>query len=246
MTHSVSTLKYHLTKGLPWERLLIVKDKVSRRIQKPLDAWGVIKTGDITHKEFATAITSEGGIVLYLSESDTRDLPEGELEFDVVAIVQNKSLYAGNTLVTRPVAAGVIVVSALDTNTPIEENEYMELRFKQHEDFYRTITWRDDSGNVIDLQNAYMQAKDSEGNVVLDLSWFVPAPSEVTIEGLDGEKRGYITEHTDKSITVHISNTNTIPTGSHRFDLFVQDVAGDWTCLLSGAIVVEESITVLP
>lgn len=246
MAHSVSTLKYHLTKGLPWERLLIVKDRVTRRIQKPVDAWGVIKTGDITHKEFSTTITSEGGIVLYLSDSDTRDLPEGELEFDVVAILNKKSLYAGDSLVTQPVASGVIVVSALDINTPIEENEYMELRFKQHEDFYRTITWRDDSGNVIDLQNAYMQAKNSSGTLVLDLRWYVPAPSEATIAAMTGNQRGYITEAVDHSITFHISNTNTIPTGSHQFDLFVQDVAGDWTCLLSGSIVVEPSITVLP
>lgn len=246
MVGMVNQLKYHATKGLPWERLIIVKDKVSRRIQKPIDAWGVIKTGDVTRKEFATTITPEGGIVIYLSEEDTNDLPEGDLEFDVVAVVPARSLYAGNVNVTRPVAKGTIKVSALGIYTSLEETDYMELRFKQHEDFYRTFTWRDEGGNVIDTMDAYMQAKDSEGVTVLDLRWYVPAPSEATIEGLTGNQRGYITENTDKSITVHISNTNTISVGSHRFDLFVQDVDGNWTCLVSGAVVVEEAISVKP
>lgn len=246
MTHSVSTLKYHLTKGLPWERLLIVKDRVTRRIQKPIDAWGVIKTGDVTRKEFATKITSEGGIVIYLSEEDTNDLPEGSLEFDVVAVLPTRSLYAGNTQVTKPIAVGTIEVSSLGINTSLEENDYMELRFKQYEDFYRTFTWRNDSGVVIDTMDAYMQAKDSDGNTVLDLRWYVPAPSEATIEAMSDEQRGYITENADHSITVHISNMNNIPVGSHRFDLFVQDASGDWTCLVSGAIIVEEAISVKP
>lgn len=246
MTHAVSTLKYRLVKGLPWERLIIVKDRVSRRIQKPIDAWGVIKTGDVTRKEFATKITSEGGIVIYLSEEDTNDLPEGTLDFDVVAVLPTTSLYAGTTNVTKPVATGTIDVAALDINTSLEENDYMELRFKQSEDFYRTFTWRDDSGNVISTVDAYMQAKSSTGTTVLDLRWYSSIPSEATIAGLTGNRRGYIVENADHSITVHVSNLNTIPTGSHKFDLFVQDVGGDWTCLVSGAIIVEEAISVKP
>lgn len=246
MTHSVNVLKYHATKGLPWERLIIVKDKVSRRIQKPTDAWGVIKTGDVTRKEFATTITPEGGIVIYLSESDTNDLPEGDLEFDVVAVVPARSLYAGDVNVTRPVAKGTIKVTALDTYTPLEEVDYMELRFRQYEDFYRTFTWRDENGDVIDVQNAYMQAKDSEGTMVLDIRWHVPALTDEEIEDLDPEQMGYLTENEDNSITLHISDMNSVPAGSHRFDLFVQDNNGDWTCLTAGTVVVEEAISIRP
>jgi hypothetical protein len=64
--------------------------------------------------------------------------------------------------------------------------------------------------------------------------------------GYDGERRGYITENNDNSITVHISNLNTLPVGSHKYDLFVQDNNGDWTCLVAGALVVESSVSVLP
>ena len=246
MVSMVSQLKYHATKGLPWERLIIVKDRVGRRIQKPSDAWGVIKTGDVTRKEFATTITPEGGIVIYLSESDTNDLPEGDLEFDVVATIPARSLYAGTTEITMPVAKGVIKVFPLATYTPLEESDYMELRFKQREDFYRTFTWRDENGDVIDVQNAYMQARDTDNDLVLDLRWAVPAPNEATMSGYDGDRRGYITENNDNSITVHISNLNTIPVGEHKYDLFVQDSNGDWTCLVSGAIVVESSVSVMP
>ena len=246
MTHSVSTLKYHATKGLPWERLIIVKDKDSRRVQKPIDAWGVVKTGDVTRKEFATKITSEGGIVIYLSEEDTYDLPEGDLEFDVVAVIPTRSLYTGTVNVTKPVAKGTLVVSALDTYTPLEESDYMELRFKKSEDFYRTFTWRDSNGDVIDVQNAYMQAKSTAGTTVLDIRWYSPAPSEATISGLTGNRRGYIAENQDNSITLHISNLNTVPAGEHRYDMFVQDNNGDWTCLASGVVVVEDTISVMP
>lgn len=246
MTHSVSILKYHATKGLPWERLIMVKDKDSRRIIKPYDAWGVIKTGEFTRKEFATKITSEGGVVIYLSEEDTNDLPVGDLEFDVVAVLPSRSLYEGNRNVTRPIAQGTIEVSAMGINTPLEEADYMELRFKRYEDFYRTFTWRDENGDIIDVQNAYMQAKNSADTTVLDIRWIVPAPSEVAIAALTANQRGYLTENADNSITLHISNLNSVPVGEHRFDLFVQDNNGDWTCLASGVVVIEETISVMP
>jgi hypothetical protein len=246
MTHSVSVLKYHVTKGIPWERLIMVKDKSSRRIIKPVDAWGVIKTGEFTRKEFATKITSEGGVVIYLSEEDTNDLPSGDLEFDVVAVLPTRSLYEGNRNVTKPIAQGTISVAAMGINTPLEETDYMELRFKKYEDFYRTFTWRDENGDVIDVQNAYMQAKDSTDTTVLDIRWLVPEPSEGTIAALTANQRGYLTENEDNSITLHISNLNSVPVGEHRFDLFVQDNNGDWTCLAAGALIIESSVSVRP
>lgn len=123
----------------------------------------------------------------------------------------------------------------------------MELRFKQYEDFYRTFTWRDENSDIITVQDAYMQAKDSEGTVVLDIRWFATAPDDTTIGGLTANQRGYIAPNVDGSITLHISDMNDVPAGAHRFDFFVQDVEkGDWTCLAAGAIVVEETISVKP
>ena len=252
-----SYVSYTATQGLTWDRLIMVRDRRTHRIIKPLDAWANIRTGDISIKEVRCTITSEGGILLSLSEDDTADLPVGELSFDVIAthyknvpytygsITAYGSAGTGDT-VTRPVARGTIIVEALNTITPLEEVDYMELRFNQYEDFYRTFTWTDEEDDIIVIYNAYMQAKDSSGTTVLDIRWAEPALSEAEISALDSARRGYITQNDNGSITLHISNINPVPVGVHRYDLFVQDSNGDWTVLVKGTVVVEETISVLP
>lgn len=236
----------------------MVKDKATRRIIRPLDAWANIKTGEYSIKEIPCFITSEGGILMQLTESDTADLPVGELDFDVMAtyykyqrltygsLTASYSSTGSGDTVTQPVAKGTIKVEGLNNITPLEEPDYMELRFNRYEDFYRTFTWRDESSNIIVIQDAYMQAKDSTGTVVLDARWYEPAPTESVIQSFDPEKRAYITSNTDGSITLHISNLNPVPTGVHRYDLFVKDSNGDWSVLTKGTVIVEETISVLP
>jgi len=240
-------LKYRITKGLPWERLIMVKDKATRRVVKPSDAWGLVKTGDVTRAELTTTITTEGGIVIALTEEETKDLPVGTLDFDVMAILPIRSIASGVTSnVTTPVAKGTIVVTDVGTVTPLEEIDYMELRFSEGEDFYRTFTWRDSNGAIVTVQNAYMQAANSSGTVVLDLRWYSTPPTEATIEGLTANRRGYISPATGASLIVHVSNTNPIAAGSYSFDIFVQDAGGDWSRLTKGALVVEPSVSVKP
>lgn len=249
---------YRATQGLYWERLLMVKDRNTRRIIRPIDAWANIKTGDYNIKEINCFITSEGGILLQLTESDTADLPVGELEFDVIAkyykyqrltygsLTASYSATGSGDTVTQPVARGTIKVEALNSITPLEEVDFMELRFKQSEDFYRTFTWRDENSAIITIEDAYMQAKDSTGTTVLDIRWFSPAPDDTTISGLPAEQRGYIAPNADGSVTLHISDMNDVAAGTHRFDFFVQDAEGDWTCLAAGTVVVEEAVSVKP
>jgi hypothetical protein len=243
----INQLKYRITKGLPWERLIMVKDKDSHRIIKPLDSWGLIKTGDISRMELTTALTTEGGVVISLSEEETKDLPVGTLEFDVMAVLPRKALTTGgSTTVTTPIAKGTIIVTDIGTVTPLEEIDYMELRFSEGEDFYRTFTWRDSEGTIVTVQNAYMQAANSSGTTVLDLRWYSTPPNEATIAGLTANRRGYISPASGASLIVHISNTNTIAAGTYDFDIFVQDAAGDWSRLTKGALVVESSVSVMP
>lgn len=242
-----TTLKYHLTKGSYWERLIMVKDKDSRRIIKPLDAWGSIKVGELGRKDFQVTITNEGGIVIHLTADDTIDLPTGTLEFDVIAQMNRKSLYYGNTVVAEKVAQGTITVSSIDAISPVEEKEYMELRMNQREDFYRTFTWKDDDGDLIVIQNAYMQAVNTlTGNPVIDLRWYNPPPSDGVIGTFDGHRRGYISPNLDGSIIVHVSHLNTVNSGTYAFDLFVQDAVGNWSVLTKGSFVVEQSYSVMP
>lgn len=240
-------LTYNAIQGLPWQRLVIVRDKWSHRIIRPTDVWGVVKTGEIGRMELGTVITPEGGVLLYLTEEETKDLPVGDLQFDVIATLPKRAMYDGDsTTVTRPVAEGIISVSALGTVTPIEEIDYMELRLGKGEDFYRTFTWRDSAGAIVTVQNAYMQAKDSSGATIVDLRWYATAPSEATISGLTGNRRGYLAPVTGGSFILHISNLNTAPAGSYAFDVFVQDGAGDWSRLTKGTLVIESSVSVMP
>lgn len=258
MERMTNQIKYRATQGEYWERLIVVKDKATRRVIKPIDAWANIKTSSISIKEIDCYITPEGGILLRLSEGDTADLPVGDLEFDVVAehYKYQRLTYGSLTAsynnegygdtVTRVVARGTIKVEALNNITPLEEADYMELRFNRYEDFYRTFTWRDEDGDVIAIQNAYMQAKSSAGTTVLDIRWFTPAPNEGEIAALPDIQQGYFTANEDGSIILHISNQNPVPVGSHRYDLFVQDSNGDWSVLVKGAVVVEETVSVMP
>ena len=258
MVLMTNQIKYRATQGLYWERLIMVKDKATRRVIRPIDAWANIKTGEYSIKEVNCFITSEGGILLQLTEEDTADLPVGELSFDVIAtyykyqrltygsLTASYGATGSGDTVTQPVAKGIIKVEALNNITPLEEPDYMELRFNRYEDFYRTFTWRDEDSDIIGIQNSYMQAKDSSGTTVLDIRWYDPALTEGQIAALTANRRGYITGNNDGSITLHISNLNPVPAGVHRYDLFVQDSAGDWSVLTKGTVVVEETVSVMP
>jgi hypothetical protein len=237
MTTNSHTVNYSIVRGLPWERLIIVKDRRTRKQIKPTEARSFIQTTSLAKKELTVEITSANGIMLYLSAEETQDLPLGELEYDVLATIDD---------IQRPVARGTIVVSALDNITPMEDSQAMEIRFKQRVDFRRTFTWKDADGDVLTVQNAYMQAKNTAGTTVLDLRWYSSTPSEATVIALPVERRGYLAPIAGSTLEMHISDKNTIAAGSYNFDLFVQDSAGDWDCLASGTVVVEASISAPP
>ena len=230
----VRTVNYTLVRGLPWERLIIVKDKRTHHLQKPTDARAYVRTGTITLAELTTTLTAENGIALSLTAEETQDLPLGDLFYDVLATVGG---------VQQPVSQGTISVSALNNITPLEDAQEMEIRFKQHVDFRRTFTWKDSDGNVLSIQSAFMQAKNTSGTTVIDLRWFDPTPSEATVIALPAARRGYLAPIEGGTLELHISDKNTVAAGSYRFDLFVQDQAGDWDCLASGSVVVEEAIS---
>ena len=123
----------------------------------------------------------------------------------------------------------------------------MELRMNQREDFYRTFTWKDDDGDLIVIQDAYMQAVNlSTDTTVIDLRWYSPAPNDGVLATFEGNQRGYITPNVDGSIVVHVSHLNTVPAGTFYFDLFVQDSSGNWSILTKGSFVVEASVSVMP
>ncbi len=237
MAHQAQTINYSLTRGLPWERLIIVKDRRTHRVVKPTDSSSYIKTGTLTKAEVTTEVTKENGIQLSLTAEETQDLPLGDLSYDVLATING---------IQRLVSKGTISVSALDNITPMEDTEAMEIRYKQHTDYRRTFTWKDADGDVLTIQSAFMQAKNGSGTTMVDLRWFSSVPSEATIAALPASRRGYLAPTAGATLELHISDTNTVAAGSYSFDLFVQDSAGDWDCLASGTLVVEASISAPP
>lgn len=231
-------VNYTITRGLPWERLVMVKNKYNRRLMYPADSRAFIQTSTTTKSEITTSITTEGGVLLSLTAEETYDLPEGELSFDVFATISD---------VQQPIAKGTISVSSLNNITPLEDTDAMEIRYKQYTDYRRTFTWKDAEGAVLTIQSAFMQAKTTSGTTVVDLRWYSSTPSEETVIALTpASKRGYLAPATGATLELHISNANNVPAGSYPFDLFVQDSAGDWDCLASGTLVVEASISAPP
>ena len=237
VAYTAHTVNYNVVRGLPWKRLIILKDRRTRRLLKPTEARSFIKTSNLGKKEITVEITSEQGLLLSLTGEETQDLPLGELSYDVLATIND---------VQRPVAKGTILVTPLDNITPWEDSQAMEIRFKQRVDFRRVFTWKDSEGEVLTIQNAYMQAKDADDSTVLDLRWFATKPSEATVIALPAEQRGYLAPSAGATMEMHVSDKNTVPSGEYNFDLFVQDSAGDWDCLASGTVVVEAAISAPP
>lgn len=237
MAQNARTLNYTLIRGLPWERLIIIKNKYTHHLQNPTDARSYVKTGDLTIFELTASITTEKGINLSLTAEETQDLPLGDLSYDVIATING---------IQMPVSKGTITVSALDNITPLEDTDAMELRFKQHTDYRRTFTWKDAAGDVLAIQSAFMQAKNSSGTTMVDLRWFSTVPSEATIIALPAPRRGYLAPAAGGTLEMHVSDQNTVAAGAYSYDLFVQDSAGDWDCLASGTLVVEPSVSAPP
>lgn len=238
MANIPQTVNYKLDRGLPWERLIIIKNKYSHALLRPSDARAFIKTGTLSKVEITASITTENGVNLSLTAEETQDLPLGDLQYDVMVTING---------VQRPVSGGTITVSALDTITPLEDTQAMEIRYKQYTDYRRTFTWKDSTGAVMTIQSAFMQAKTSTGTTVVDLRWYASTPAENVVVALTpASKRGYLAPATGATLELHISNSNNVPAGSYAFDLFVQDSAGDWDCLSSGTLVVEAAVSAPP
>ncbi len=238
-------VNYDITKGLPWERLLIIKDRRSHRVVTPSTARAYIQTSTTSVMEVTAAVTGENGVSLSLTADQTKDLPTGELAYDVFATCK---LYGAD--VEKQVSKGLVNVSSVDRITPEEDIKALELRYTQKTDFYRTFTWKNSDDVVQVVQSAYMQAKTSAGVTALDLRWYATKPAEATVVALSpANTRGYITPGVAGSGTtldLHISDKNDIAAGSYSYDLFIQDTEGDWDVLAAGTLVVEAATSSNP
>jgi hypothetical protein len=196
-----------------------------------------IQTSVDSKKNITASVTGAGEVLLCLTAAETLELPVGDLEYDVLAVYDS---------VYYQVSKGKITVTALDNVTDRDEAQSMELRMKQYEDFRKTFTWKDSTGTLQAVTNAYLQAKNTAGTTVLDLRWYSAIPAENTIVALAADRRGYLAPKSGVTLEMHISDKNSIPAGVHTFDLFVQDSAGDWERLAAGTISVDASVSTNP
>lgn len=231
------TVNYIATQGIPFKRLLVLKSRRRHRLMVPTEVKAQIQTTSTSKRKLTTEITGAGEILLTLTAAETAELPIGELQYDVLAKL-NDTYYR--------VSAGVITVEANTTVTDGNEAQAMELRMTQNQDFRKTFTWKDSTGVLQVVSNAYLQAVDANDVKTLDLRWYSTAPNEATIIALTANRRGYLAPKTGTTLEMHISDKNPIPAGKHTFDLFVQDSAGDWDRIASGTIVVDASVATNP
>jgi hypothetical protein len=235
-------VNFKIVRGLPWKRFICVKSNLTHYRVNVDTPSAYVATSTTGKKQIDATITSEGIIQLALDRDETIDLPEGALNWDVWANVT----VGLNDKVYQPVANGIIEVVSYETVTPSQEVDEMEIRYKQRTDYSRIFTWQDDDGDVLTVQSAFMQAKNTAGATVLDLRWYNTKPSEQTISELTANRRGYLIPSAGATLEMHISDMNTIAAGSYVFDLFVQDADGDWDCIAQGTLVVEDSISSPP
>jgi len=255
----ISRVSYNVMQGVAWDRLVVVKDRRTRRVIRPIDCWARIKVSDTTSVILRTEVTSEGAILLSMDEHETASLPAGDLEFDIIARHNKRQSLAygsfttypgrfrGETI-TRPVVRGTLRVEAVDTVTPLNEEEIrmqqtLNIVFKKGADVRRFYSWNE-NGTLLLLQSAKMQARDSDGELVLDLNWFDPAPDEATVITLPGIERGYLAPAEEATMELHISDTNTVAPGTYHYDIFVQRTDEDWVYWMGGDLVVEEAVTI--
>lgn len=244
----VATLDYKVTRSLDWQCLIVPKNRRTRRVVRPLDVWATIATSATSTMPITCTITQEGGVLLSLTQTETQDLAAGTYDFDVVGTIRQRDYTdsSGWTTITIPLAKGTITVSDNGLISTLGSNEIMEIRFNKGEDYYTTFEWTDDTGALLACTDAYMQAKDTGGTTVIDLRWYDPAPDEVAIGNLAGDQRGYLSPYEGKTLELHISDLNTVPVGTHSFDLFVKGEDGRWTMLAKGNVVVEASVSTKP
>jgi hypothetical protein len=187
-------------------------------------------------------ITREGGLLLRLEPDQTLDFSVGTFDFDISAPIRD---------FWQLIAKGTLVVSGLENISPLEDARQMEIRFKKGEDYRVNYDWEDFSMNDIIISDAYMQAKDVDGNVVMDLRWYPERLTDQELEELPGEQKGYLVpvlgEYGDpQDLELYVSHLNTVPPGVHKFDLFVRIANSDWKCISEGTVVVEPSVSVRP
>jgi hypothetical protein len=114
----VQFLKYTMKRGEKWRRLVVLKDRRTRRKRVPTSVSAGVLVDGVAHVLPAT-ITAEGAVRLDLTPAQTLFFEEGTYPFDVVAEVSNSPLFTSTIVSERLVLRGEIVVKNLNNIAPM-------------------------------------------------------------------------------------------------------------------------------
>lgn len=109
---------YHAWRGEVWERMLILKDRRTRRKRVPTEAAATIKVDGVNYV-IPVSVTSEGGILLTLTSNNTEWLGAGEYDWDCVATTSRSALLTSSPLSETVVVYGTITVLEHENLTPL-------------------------------------------------------------------------------------------------------------------------------
>ena len=114
-------IDYRIRRGEKWERLIILKDRRTRRKRVPTECAASVLIGDVKYV-IPTYITSEGGIELTLSATNTEWLSDGTYSWDLVVTVSESALLTSTPLVEVVAVYGTLSVDTYDNITPMESD----------------------------------------------------------------------------------------------------------------------------
>lgn len=111
-------INYTVDRGEMWERLIIPKDRRTRRRRVPVEANASVKVGDTIYV-LPCEITSEGGVQLSMTANNTEWLQDGEYDWDMTATISRSALLTSTPLVEMVIVYGKLIVSTYNNLTPM-------------------------------------------------------------------------------------------------------------------------------
>lgn len=111
-------LNYTIERGEVWERLILVKDRRTRRVRKPSAAACTILIDSVAY-DLPLTLTSEGGILLSLNPAQTKWLVAGEYAWDGVAVISRAQNMTTSPSAETVILKGTLTVTSYDPITPM-------------------------------------------------------------------------------------------------------------------------------
>ena len=112
------TLNYSIKRGEVWERLVMIKDRRTRRVRKPTAAAASVLISGVAYT-IPCSITSEGGVLLEMTPEQTKWLVAGTYPWDAVATVSRSQRFTQTPASETVILSGTLTVESYDAITPM-------------------------------------------------------------------------------------------------------------------------------